>query len=381
MNGKVWLNTGWAIVMTFAVSGCITKTTISEMNTGISSSPTPTPTATPCTPPPCAAPPEGCTYIDPIFQNGCLTSCGTLSCAATPTPTATPRPVTPTPTATPRPVTPTPTATPRPVTPTPTATPRPATPTPTAVPTATPGTGLDPNAGKISLWIRHGTRYPESADYDAVVFLPKDYGSIPSKTYPVVFSFHGLGGSVMDTAHTAPGGNKEGFIKQVWGTSLANTYPAIVIAGQVTPAGVSPGSTWWQHTFTRRLIVSALAKYRIDPKRVVVTGLSAGGQAVNDLMVQSQDLIAGAMPGAFNEDPFTNAPCIISTFPVWAFGNSSDGTFQPGAWQELEPKVKACLSYTGQFNLSVYVNNCGHGCWDSHWALPEVQKWLVNQSK
>ena len=97
-------------------------------------------------------------------------------------------------------------------------------------------------------------------------------------------------------------------------------------------------------------------------------------------MIQgSSDLIAGAMPGAFNEDPFTNSPCTLSTFPVWAFGNNNDGVFQAYDWQVLEPKVKACGNYTGEFKLSVYNNNCGHGCWDSHWALPEVQQWLVNQ--
>lgn len=97
----------------------------------IKASPTPDPTGTStpptaCYPPACAAPPAGCNYVNPVITNGCLQSCGTLTCAPAPTPTAT---ATPTPTAT---ATPTPTAT---ATPTPTAT---ATPTPTATATPSP---------------------------------------------------------------------------------------------------------------------------------------------------------------------------------------------------------------------------------------------------
>jgi hypothetical protein len=31
----------------------------------------------------CAAPPAGCTYVNPTVVNGCTTSCGTLSCSGT----------------------------------------------------------------------------------------------------------------------------------------------------------------------------------------------------------------------------------------------------------------------------------------------------------
>lgn len=196
----------------------------------------------------------------------------------------------------------------------------------------------------------------------------------------MVLSLHGLGGTVMDLNHTAVGGNKEGFIKQVWDTTLANTYPAIVIAPSAKGIGVT-ADTWWNHAQLRQLIIDAKVKYRVDPKRIVVTGLSAGGDGTNQLIDGSKDLIAAAMPGAFAEDTFTNNPCQLADIPVWAFGNSSDGTFQPGDWQALKPRTDACANSINQFTVTVYQNSCGHGCWDDHWAKPEVQQWLVNQSK
>lgn len=34
-----------------------------------------------CAPPPCAAPPQGCEYVNPVYNNSeCLTSCGDLMC-------------------------------------------------------------------------------------------------------------------------------------------------------------------------------------------------------------------------------------------------------------------------------------------------------------
>lgn len=243
-----------------------------------------------------------------------------------------------------------------------------------------PAAGLDPNAGKVSLWIRQGTVHPTNWDYDAAVFLPADYGSDPNKKYPMILSLHGLGGTVMDTNHTAVGGNKEGFIKQVWSTPLSATYPAIVIAPSARQKGSSTNK-WWNWSFNKRLIESALVKYKIDPKRVVVTGLSAGGLGTSDLAKNTPSLLAGAMQGAFNEDIFTTNPCDLNVIPFWSFGNRSDGTFQPEAWENVVQTAITCSNWTGSFKLNVYESTCGHGCWDQHWAKPEVQQWLRSQVK
>jgi predicted peptidase len=88
------------------------------------------------------------------------------------------------------------------------------------------------------------------------------------------------------------------------------------------------------------------------------------------------------MPGAFGDDWFSQNPCTIADMPVWVFGNANDGTFQAYDWDtKTKPAVRSCLNFTNEFTLTIYQNNCGHGCWDEHWAKPEVQNWLVNQSR
>lgn len=245
-------------------------------------------------------------------------------------------------------------------------------PAPAPAPSPTnPTIPSDSRAGKVTLWDR-------SSGYDAAIFLPADYGKDQNKNYPMILSLHGLNGSVLNTAHTAVGGGKTGFIKQVWGTTLATKFPAIVIAPNWAPAG-SNGSGLWVHSQLRQLIMDAIEKYQVDTNRIVVTGLSAGSIATQELIRNSKDLIAGAMPGAY-ANTFTNA-CDMADIPVWVFGNNSDTLFASTGWQATKPKVEACSNYIHEFTLTVYNSTCGHGCWDSHWAKPEVQEWLINQSK
>lgn len=255
---------------------------------------------------------------------------------------------------------------------TPEASRAPVTPTPDDTTTdPTPSTPADSRAGKVTLWNR-------SSGYDCAVFLPADYGKDQSKTYPMILSLHGLNGSVLNTAHTAVGGGKTGFIKQVWGTTLAQKYPAIVIAPNWAPAG-SNGSGLWVHSQLRQVILDAIENYQVDTDRIVVTGLSAGSIGTQELIKNSKDLIAGAMPGAYS-NTFSNV-CEMADIPVWVFGNNSDNYFASSGWQSAKPQVESCSNYIHEFTLTVYNSTCGHGCWDSHWAKPEVQEWLINQRK
>jgi predicted esterase len=241
--------------------------------------------------------------------------------------------------------------------------------TPTVPPIADGDVSVD--AGKISLWKRAGT-------YDSAVFLPAEYGKDPNRLFPMILSLHGLNGTVLNTAHTAVGGLKTGYIKQVWGTTLAKTYPAIVVAPNWAPAG-STASGLWEHAKLRQTILDAIKKYKVDANKVVVTGLSAGSIGTQELVKNSKDLLAGAMPAAYA--PVMSDPCQMADLPTWVFGNTSDSYFNSASWTTYQGKVQSCGNYIHEFTLTIYTNTCGHGCWDSHWAKPEVQDWLINQTR
>lgn len=244
----------------------------------------------------------------------------------------------------------------------------------------TVGAAVSPNAGKVSLWARQGNTSTTSNDYDSAVYLPQGYDASTTRQYPLVLTLHGLGGSVLNTYHTAVGGQRSGFIKQVWGTALASTYRGIVIAPNRSPRGSSIRALW-SHAELRQLIIEAKRKYKIDPNRVVVTGYSAGSIASQQLLRYSKDLVAAAMPGAYDPSPLGSSLCSAADVPVWVFGNSSDSLFRSTMWKSAQPKIEACSNYIYDFSLTVYSSTCGHGCWDNHWKRVDVQQWLINQSK
>ena len=229
----------------------------------------------------------------------------------------------------------------------------------------------DVNASKVSYWDRSG--------YDAAVFLPSDYGTDPNKEYPLVISLYGLGGSVLNAEHTDVGGERSGFIKQVWDTPLALSYPAIVIAPEVGVAN-SDERTFWNARQLLDLLQEAKSKYQIDDDRVVVTGFSAGSIAVQELALRNKDTFAGIMPGAFDAVIKANL-CELENFPVWSFGNTSDVLFQAASWRGVQNDIANCSGYTEKFVLTINDNQCGHDCWDDHWARPDVQTWLHSQER
>lgn len=230
----------------------------------------------------------------------------------------------------------------------------------------------DANAGRVTLWDR-------SSGYDAAIFLPADYGTDAAKDYPLILSLHGFNGSVLNSDGSEVGGERTGFIKQVWDTPLAASYPAIVIAPDIYPADDSENRLW-DHDRLREVIQEALATYQIDPNRIVVTGHSAGSIAAQELALRSKDLIAGIMPGAF-EAVIKADICALEDLPIWSFGNRSDVLFQATSWSGVESDIKDCPNYTSKFQLTINENGCGHGCWDEHWARSDVQEWLINQEK
>ena len=77
------------------------------------------------------------------------------------------------------------------------------------------------------------------------------------------------------------------------------------------------------------------------------------------------------MAGAYSGSYIASNPCVMADIPVWVYQK----------WNAIKPKIESCSNYIHEFKLTIYQNNCGHGCWDTHWSKPEVRKWLIDQYK
>ncbi len=243
-----------------------------------------------------------------------------------------------------------------------------------------------------------GNVYPAFNNYDAVVFLPSTYGQDPNKKWPLVISLYGICGKVLSNDHsnfTAGEVNREGFIKQVWeGSTLQSTYGAIVIAPEARPVGgTNQCDAWWNATYNGRLIQDAITYYKVDPNRVVMTGLSSGGGGTDDLMMAYPSLLAGAAVASYTA-PGTNSTNVSEVCPtahinVWVNGNEDDGTFNSSSWTPAywsnpavaySTKIAQCPGYNSTFKATLKPTG-GHTGWDTWYGSSELQTWLINQMK
>lgn len=208
----------------------------------------------------------------------------------------------------------------------------------------------------------------------ALVSLPNDYNTTTG-LYPVIVFCHGKGEAADGT--TAGIGlakiiNSKGSGGPIWyiaqgtfPTSFVNpkdgkTYKFIVVAPQENTWGPSPASL-------ALILPALLSKYRIDPTRVCLTGVSAGGQGLSqyaghylaaptvpvaDIVPMSAAIDAGDIPGVAKN-------IAADGVHMWAFGDPINDLWG-GNTQVMEQtvaKVNAALAQFTQFST-------GHGPWN-----------------
>lgn len=126
-------------------------------------------------------------------------------------------------------------------------------------------------------------------------FLPSAYHENPTADYPVVIFLHGLG-ETGDGTLAASGAGINGKLQEV----LRNGPPDILdtpghplydLFEQNNMIVLSPQyTTWWSQGPTREFLDFALSHYRIDERRIYLTGLSAGSSGVHGFM--NKDAVA-----------------------------------------------------------------------------------------
>ncbi|MBB6563868.1 putative peptidase [Acidovorax soli] len=172
-------------------------------------------------------------------------------------------------------------------------------------------------------------------------YLPSDYATSGTKTYPLLMFLHGGSGA---------GKSNGSEISKLLGYPI----PAMIAANNemcfADQAGVSqcfivvspqsPRTTGvWNLNDAGGMLLRAQKSYRVDPSRIYVTGVSMGGGGTWTLLASSYtengqsvrwaSKIAAAMPIATGAKSSTYntgicAGIVGNSTPVWAFHNSGD---------------------------------------------------------
>lgn len=197
-----------------------------------------------------------------------------------------------------------------------------------------------------------------------LVQLPKDYGR-DDREWPLVVFLHGSGERGTDLQKVAVHGPPKL-------AAQGREFPFILVSPQCPEGG------WWQALQVDAFVEQLSRRYRVDPKRVYLTGLSMGGFGTWDAATLNPGRYAAIAPvcGGGEYPPLIVAQR-LKQMPVWAFHGAKDPVVPP---QNSQERVDAINAAGGHAKLTLYPE-AGHDSWTETYANPAFYDWLLSQKK
>lgn len=193
-----------------------------------------------------------------------------------------------------------------------------------------------------------------------LLYLPKDYEKQAS--WPLMLFLHGAGerGDNLEIV------KKHGPPKLI---AAGKDFPFIVVSPQC------PKGKWWEPIELVALLDEIGGKYKVDPNRIYVTGLSMGGFGSWRLAAYAPERLAAIAPICGGGETYWTKEFVH--LPVWAFHGAKD-TGVP--LERSQAMVDALKKNGGDPKLTVYPE-AGHDSWTATYDNPEFYEWLLAQKR
>jgi predicted peptidase len=202
----------------------------------------------------------------------------------------------------------------------------------------------------------------KTVGYRYLTWLPNEYAEQTSLRWPLLLFLHG-------------GGERGDDLKKLLGHGPPRMLegglrlPFIVIAPQC------PLDQDWSTDALSALLDEAEARYRVDPARIYLTGLSRGGTGVVDLAMACPERFAAIAPVA--AAPNASLAWRIPKVPAWFFHGKKDPLVPV---QSTEIAVRRLKHLGGSPRMTIYPK-VGHDAWTATYANRELYSWLAAQSR
>ncbi len=197
-----------------------------------------------------------------------------------------------------------------------------------------------------------------------VVYVPKGYS--PEKPHPAILFLHGSGEQGDDGKKQASVGLGPAIRK------AEDKWNFVVIFPQ-KPRG--PGGFGPHEKLILDILEKTKKEYKIDEKRIYVTGLSMGGMGTWALTCKYPDLFAAAAPICGGGDPSLAAK--IKELPIWNFHGDKDTAVPIKRSQDMIDAVKAA---GGNPKFTVYPG-VGHNSWDKAYQEENLHEWFLRHAR
>lgn len=198
-----------------------------------------------------------------------------------------------------------------------------------------------------------------------LLYLPKDYGQT-DKAWPLILFLHGAG---------ERGDNIE-LIKKHGLAKLAEEgreFEFIIVSPQC------PQEDWWPSlTEDLMLLVEDISqKYRVDSKRMYITGLSMGGYGTWSMIIKYPEMFAAASPICGGGDTVL-ARFRLDKMPIWVFHGAKDSVVPLQKSEEMVEALKKAGNPEVKF--TVYPE-AAHDSWTQTYNNPELYQWFLKHQR
>jgi predicted peptidase len=199
-----------------------------------------------------------------------------------------------------------------------------------------------------------------------VLFVPRDYAG--DKPYPLLLFLHGAGECGSD-------GHKQ--VEVGLGPAVRRreeTFPFLVVFPQARRASLRTWQAGSAESERALAILDAVsAEYRVDPRRVALTGISMGGYGTWSLAAAYPGRWAAIVPVCGGGDPEMAAQ--FKHLPCWAFHGALD---RPVPVTESREMIAALEAAGGTPKYTEYPD-VAHNCWDKTYDMDALYVWLLRQ--
>ncbi|HEV7299499.1 MAG TPA: sugar-binding protein [Tepidisphaeraceae bacterium] len=219
-----------------------------------------------------------------------------------------------------------------------------------------------PQARDDAYWYELKKRIDQLEPYEYVATLPHSYETSPDKKWPLILFLHGSGERGSDVTKVL----KHGPPKEA---RAGRDLPFVIISPQC------PARHRWNVQMVRDLLDEVKAKYRIDPDRVYLTGLSMGGFGSWSVATAYPNEFAALVPVCGGGDPKDVAR--IKDIPTWVTHGGKDEVVFP---EDSYRMVAALREIGGRVRFTLFPE-ADHDSWTATYSNPQLYEWMLQQRR
>ena len=204
-----------------------------------------------------------------------------------------------------------------------------------------------------------------------LLYLPKDYSPRGNKKWPLVLFLHGAGERGTNLTAVAVHGPPK-LAKQ------KKNFPFIIVSPQC------PNGEIWSNDVLLNLLDDVMARHRVDPSRIYLTGLSMGGYGTWSLVSEHPEKFAAAAPICGGGEPIRFLLAegarkeALKSLPVWVFHGAKDPVVK---LEESERMVNA-LKKLGNTDVQLTVYpEAGHDSWTEAYNNEKLYEWFLQHER